>query len=88
MDWSAAVSRVAFRYQQKETKKGKVGRVSRAIREATGISKGKADDIADALVRNRDVERLAVQKKWPVNDEGEISGDRGTLSFDEARRFL
>lgn len=82
------VSRIAFRYEQKETKKGKAGRLSRIIREATGISRGKADDIADALVRGRDVNRLALQKQWPLNEQGDLEGPRGSLSFDEARRFL
>jgi hypothetical protein len=66
--------RVAFRYVQKETKKHRVERLAQIIRDKTGISKGKAGDIADAIVRNRDVESLALQKSWPVNEQGDIDG--------------
>jgi uncharacterized protein YoaH (UPF0181 family) len=78
--------RVAFRYVQKETKQHKVERLAQYLREKTGISSGKASDIADAIVRNRDVEGLAVQKGWPVNEAGRVEGPRGAVSFDEIRR--
>lgn len=80
--------RVAFRYVQKETKKHKVEKLAQHIRDRTGISKGKAADIADAIVRKRDVESLALQKRWPANEHGDIEGPQGTLSFDDARAYL
>lgn len=80
--------RVAFRYEQKESKKHKVDRLAKAIREAIGISKGVAADIADAVVRGRDLDALAVQKGWPINDRGEVEGSRGSLSFGRIRLLL
>ena len=50
----------AFKYEMKEKKEHKVERFLRAIRDATGISKGQAEAIADAFVRGREVERLAM----------------------------
>lgn len=83
------VAKVAFKYVQKENKKSQIQRLSRTIRDATGISRAKADDIASSMVRSgRDLKSLAFQKNWPVNEQGDIEGPRGSLSFDEARRFL
>jgi len=88
-DVDPVAEKVAFKYVQKETKKTQANRLSRIIREATGISRGKADDVANALIRSsRDLGTLAYQKNWPVNEKGDIEGPRGSLSFDEARRFL
>ena len=80
-------TRVAFRYIDKETKQSQVTRLARLIREATGISKGKSEEIADAIYRKRDLEALALQKSWPVNEQGDIEGPRGSLSFDDARNL-
>jgi len=87
-DVDQLVSRVAYRYVQKETKRSQVQKLARLIREGTGISKGKAADIADALVRGRDLKALAIQKKWPVNEQGDIEGPRGSLSFDDVKRLI
>ncbi len=82
-------TKVALRFVKKETKKSQVQKLSLIIREATGISKSKATEIADATVRSsRNLSALAQQKNWPVNEQGDIEGPRGTLSFDEARRFI
>lgn len=81
-------TRVAFRYVEKESKKSQVQKLTRLIREGTGISKGKAEDIADALVRGRNPKALAIQKDWPVNEQGDIEGPRGSLSFDDAKRLI
>ncbi len=50
----------------------------RLIRERTGLSRGLAENIADAVVRNREVERLAIQKGWPI-EGGEIIGPEGSM---------
>lgn len=86
-DVNRLASKVAYRYVQKETKKTQVLKLTRLIREGTGISKGKAEDIADAIVRGRDLKALALQKDWPVNDQGDIEGPRGSLSFEDAKRL-
>ena len=75
--------RFAFRYEPKETKQHKVESLGRRIRDVTGISKGMAENIADAIVRGREVLRLAIQKGWPISD-GVIEGPTGTLSLEEA----
>ena len=77
-------ARFAFKYVPKEKKKAKVDRLTKVIREKTGIGRGTAEDIADAIVRNRDVERLARQKSWPVED-GTIEGPKGQLTFQAVR---
>jgi len=75
--------RLAFKYQPKESKKSKVDRLMRLITDQTGIGRGVAKDIADAIIRGRDVLRLAIQKGWPVV-EGAIEGPRGTYQLNEA----
>lgn len=79
--------RFAFKYEPKESKQNKVDRVMRFIREHTGVSRGVAEDIADAIVRNRDVPRLALQKGWPMED-GEIVGPQGALDVAKVRSLL
>jgi hypothetical protein len=74
--------RYAFKYQHKEKKQHKVDRLLKTIRDATGISKGVATDIADAIVRGREVERLAIQKGWPLQ-EGVLEGPNGTIELKE-----
>lgn len=74
----AALYRESFKYEPKESKKSKVEKLMLRIREATGISKGLAEDIADAIVRGREVLRLAIQKSWPIED-GQIVGPKGSL---------
>lgn len=75
---------MAFKYKPKEKKKSKVERLTKDIRQETGISRAMAEDIADAVVRNRDVDRLARQKQWPVED-GVIEGPGGTMTLDAVR---
>ncbi len=71
--------RVAFKY--KEKKQTKVDRLSKEIREATGVSKTMAADIADAVVRGRDLEALARQKGWTMDDDGKLEGPNGSLDL-------
>lgn len=70
---------LAFKFQPKETKQHRVERLRDEIREQTGISKGQAEDIADAIIRKRDLAALGRQKNWPVNDQGLIEGPKGTF---------
>jgi hypothetical protein len=72
--------RVAFKYVPKEKKEHKVDRLSKVIREATGLSRGMSEAIADAVVRGRDLEALALQKSWPVED-GTLTGPNGSLDL-------
>jgi hypothetical protein len=65
--------RFAFKYAPKETKKNKVEKAKKFIADKAGVSKSMAEAIADALVRGRDVARLALQKGWPIED-GKING--------------
>ena len=69
----------------------KKDRIAEMIRKVTGIGKGIAWDIADALVRKhgdvREILRLALQKAWPV-EEGAgghpiLRGSSGTLDLAE-----
>lgn len=78
---------IAFKYEPKENKKSKVDRLMRYIRDETGVSRGVATDIANAIVRNREVDRLAIQKGWPV-ERGVITGPQGTLAVDKVRTKL
>jgi hypothetical protein len=78
---------LAFKYQPKESKKSKVTRITKVIRDKTGIGRGVAEDIADAIIRNRDIPRLAIQKKWPVED-GVIKGDKGEMPVSEAKNQI
>ena len=73
-------ARFAFRYEPKVTKERKVENLTKVIREATGLSKGMSESIADAVVRGREVERLALQKNWPIVD-GVIEGPGGQLAL-------
>ena len=75
---------LAFKYEPKEKKQSKVDRLMKVIRDATGLSRGVSEDIADAVVRNREVERLAIQKSWPITD-GTIEGLSGSIKLDEVR---
>lgn len=72
--------RFAFKYEPKEKKQTKVDRVMRFIRDETGLSRGLSEQIADAFVRGREVERLAVQKGWPI-ENGVITGPQGSLEL-------
>jgi hypothetical protein len=69
-------ARYALRYVPKEKKQTKVERLSKFIRDQTGLSKTQAEDIADALVRGRDIEALTNQKGWPI-ENGVIEGPHG-----------
>lgn len=72
--------RVAFKYVPKEKKLHKIDRLMKVIRDATGVSKGLAEDIADAVVRGRDLRALSIQKDWPVED-GTLTGPDGQLDL-------
>lgn len=75
---------MAFKYEPKEKKTSKVERLMKVIRDATGLSRGVSEDIADAVVRNREVERLAIQKGWPI-ESGVIEGPSGTIKLEDVR---
>jgi len=77
----------SFKYEPKEKKQSKVDRLMRHIREVTGVSRGVAGDIADALVRGRDVPRLAIQKGWPIEGDA-IIGPEGSLDMADARSMI
>ncbi len=74
--------RWAFKFVPKETKQHKIERVRELIREKTGLPKGTSEAIADAYVRGREVERLALQKNWPI-ENGSIQGPSGTVALNE-----
>lgn len=78
-------ARYAFKYEPKEKKEHKVDRLKKEIADKTGVSKGLAEDIADALVRGRDVLRLAIQKGWDqlteVNGDPILEGPKGKLEL-------
>jgi len=77
--------RFAYKFKPKESKESKVDRVGRLIRDRTGLGKGVSEAIADALVRSsRDIERLALQKKWPIED-GSVVGESGSVTIQELR---
>ena len=70
----------AFKFENKEKKEHKVDRFLKELRDATGISKSQAADIADAYVRGREVNRLAIQKGWPLEDFV-VTGPEGTFDL-------
>jgi len=80
--------RVAFKYEPKESKQSKVRRLMRMISDYTGIGRGVAEDIADAIIRNRNLLALAVQKNWPMNEEGMIEGPHGAVFVNEIRATI
>ncbi len=48
----------------------------------TGVSRTVSKDIADAILRKRDLAALAVQKKWPVDpDSLVLTGPQGRLNL-------
>jgi hypothetical protein len=75
-------NRYAFKFQPKETKEHKIDRLKRVIRDGTGLSGGISEQIADAIIRGREVDRLALQKGWPVED-GVIYGDKGSMKVED-----
>lgn len=77
----------ALKYVPKEKNKSKVERLSKLIREKTGLSNKQSTDIADAIVRGRDLEALALQKNLPVED-GKIEGPKGNISVDKVEAEL
>jgi hypothetical protein len=79
--------REAFKYEPKETKQHKAERVGDKIREATGLQKGTAFAIAEAHVRGRNVNSLAVQKDWPI-EQGVIIGPKGEMPVSELSSLL
>lgn len=86
-DMSNLTSRIvrrfmAFKHDHKEKKEAKVTRLMKVIREKTGLSRGLSEEIADAIVRGREVERLAMQKGWPIEDQV-IVGPEGEMPLSE-----
>ena len=73
--------RWAYKYVPKETKQRKVEKIRELIKQHTGLSKSQAEAIADAYVRGRNIEQLALQKSWPV-EHGKIKGPTGELALD------
>ena len=78
---------MAFKYQPKEKKTSKVERLTKLIREKTGLSRSIAEGIADAVVRGRDLSALALQKGWPVEDDA-LEGPQGSLTIQALRAEL
>ena len=78
---------LAFKNQPKESKKSKIDRLAKFIRDKTGVGIGVAKDMADAVIRNRDLDRLAHQKGWPASN-GHIEGPKGNLSFKDVKQEL
>ncbi len=74
-------ARYAFKYQPKEKKQHKVERITKVIRDITGLGRTTAESVADAVVRNRDLDALAIQKNWPLNDDGLLEGPKGAMDF-------
>ncbi len=74
----------SFKYQPKETKQHKVERLTKVVRDATGLSKSRAEEIVDAAIRGRDVQGLALQKGWAIKD-GVIEGPSGTIALSELK---
>lgn len=79
--------RFAFKYEPREKKQTKVDRIKKVIREKTGVSNGVAEDIADAVVRGREVERLAMQKGWPM-EGSDLKGPSGSMSLSDIRNLV
>lgn len=76
---------LAFKYAPKESKKSKVERLRKHIVNMTGIGRAVAEDIADAFLRNRDLRSLRIQKSWPMDEDGCISGPLGKLHLSEKK---
>lgn len=82
------VARQAGYNEKPATKKE---RIAETIRKVTGIGKGIAWDIADAIVRKhgdvKEILRLALQKAWPVEEDADghpiLQGSAGTLDLAE-----
>lgn len=79
--------KTSFKYKPKEKNKSKADRLSKLIREKTGLSNKLSDDIANSLVRGRDLESLALQKSWPIED-GDIKGPKGSFGVDKVKAAL
>jgi hypothetical protein len=87
MDTNAIAKRVARRYaaslykEKPETKRNRIMELIRGV----GVSGGVAKDIADKMVAKRgdltEILRLALQKGWPVNEDGVIEGPKGSLDL-------
>lgn len=78
---------MAYQYKPKEKKRSKIERLGKLIRDKTGIGRGTAEDIADAIIRNRSIPQLSLQKDWPVED-GTIQGPKGSLTISAVREAL
>lgn len=79
---ATAAAKEAMKYEPKESKATKVEKLTKVIREKTGLGRGVSEQIADAIVRGREVERLAIQKNWPIEDRA-IVGPNGALPLDD-----
>lgn len=84
---SPRTTHLSFKYEPRETKQHKAERVGDKIREATGLQKGTAFAIAEAHVRGRNVNSLAVQKDWPI-ERGVITGPKGEMPVSELFSLL
>lgn len=72
----------AFKYEPKESKRTKVERIMKMIHDMVGVSKGVAEDIADAFLLHRDLAALAIQKGWDVEVDGTtLDGPKGSLDL-------
>ena len=80
MDPLARKVALRFRDQRGPSKKTRVRDLAHHIHETTGVSGGVSVQIADAFVRGRDVERLAIGKRWPIQN-GVIEGPDGNLAL-------
>jgi hypothetical protein len=79
--------RVAKRYaatfykEKPETKRNRIMEMIRGV----GVSGGVAKDIADKMVAKHgdigEILRLALQKGWPVDQDGTLKGPKGTLDL-------
>ncbi len=84
---SRIAKRFGFKYEPKESKQSKVDRLMRLIRDETGVSRGVATEIADAIVRGRDVSGLTIQKGWPIEDNA-VAGPQGTLDLSRLKSAM
>lgn len=72
---------MAFKYGPKETKQHRVEKLTDVLRDATGVSRGIAESISDAMIRGRDWLALRFPKNWPIDDAGVLEGPKGSLDL-------
>lgn len=64
--------------------KSKMQGLRKLLQERTGLSRKYADAIIDAILRERDLSALALQKGLPIQ-ENIIAGPTGTITVMEVR---